>query len=138
MTNDFTSEETLIFNRQKEIDEDYELTRRTLRALLEANERMIPKLENICEKSEHPRSFEVLSKLNKDTADISAQLLDMQRKKQVVDTESAMEMIAAKERQGELPTLTAHVIEDKTEFTGTAADMQKNLRKRKEKQVVDK
>ena len=139
MTDEINDEEITLLKRQREIDEDYELTRDTLRELLEANKRMIPILETVCKGSESPRAFEVLSKLNKDTADISAQLLEMQRNKQVVDTESAMDLMRIREEGKNLPLLTATVVEDKKGgYVGTAADLQKKLAKRlKEKKEAE-
>lgn len=125
-----------IKKRQQDIDDDYELTRNTYRTLLKKNAEAVEKLYNVCEESEHPRAFEVFSKLTKDTADIADKLLEMQRKKQIVDTESAMDMIKAREESG-LPMITATIVSEK-KFIGTAEDMQKRIAmKRQQTNIVD-
>lgn len=122
-TNDLEIE---AINRKKEIDEDHELARSTLRTMLQINQEMIPILSVVCKGSEHPRAFEVLSKLTKDTADIANTLLENQRRKQIVDTETAMDMIKAREESNSPPMLTATIVSEKR-FIGTAEDMQKRI-----------
>lgn len=78
-----------------------------------------------------PKAYEVFSTLTKSTADIADKLLEMQRKKQIVDTESAMDMIRAREESG-LPVITAVVTERK--FVGTAEDMQKRIAAKRQEQ----
>lgn len=123
---DNTKEEDIL-KHQKEIDEDYELTRNVLKVLLQTNQHAIPLLSEVCKESQHPRSFEVLAKLTKDTADIADKLLDMQRKKQVVDTESAMNMLASRDNSDQ-PLITYTATERK--FTGSTEEMQKKLKER--------
>ncbi len=126
-----TNTEDKIIRRQQEIDDDYELTRETYRAILQNNIASIEELKKICIQSEHPRAYEVFSTLTKSTADIADKLLEMQRKKQIVDTESAMDMIRAREESG-LPVITAVVTERK--FVGTAEDMQKRIAAKRQEQ----
>lgn len=50
-----TITEDKIIRRQQEIDDDYELTRETYRAILQNNISSIEELRKICTQSEHPR-----------------------------------------------------------------------------------
>ena len=90
-------------------------------------EKALPKLYAVCESTEHPRAFEVLAKLARDTADIADKFLDAQRKKQVVDTESAMNMLAARDK--DKPSLITYTATE-TKFTGSTEDMQKKIANR--------
>ena len=124
--------EVLNNKRAQDIEEDYELARDTLHFVLNTAKEIIPTLRDVAKESESPRAFEVLSKMLKDTADVANTTLDNQRKKQVVDTESALEMIRAREEQGGPPLLEARVIERR--FIGSVEDMQERMAKRLEKE----
>jgi transcriptional/translational regulatory protein YebC/TACO1 len=60
-------------DRQK--DDDYEYTRETL----------IEEMIEVARQSEHPRAYEVLATLIKDTANTSEKLMDLHRKIQSID-----------------------------------------------------
>ena len=70
-------------DRQK--DDDYEYTRETLYDLIEKGREGIEEMIEVARQSEHPRAYEVLATLIKDTAATSAQLMDLHRKIQQLD-----------------------------------------------------
>ena len=66
-------------------DNDYEYTRETLYDLIEKGREGIEEMIEVARQSEHPRAYEVLATLIKDTAATSAQLMDLHRKIQQLD-----------------------------------------------------
>ena len=64
--------------RQK--DDDYEYTRETLYVLIEKGREGIEEMIEVARQSEHPRAYEVLATLIKDTAQTSEKLMDLHRK----------------------------------------------------------
>ena len=66
-------------------DNDYEYTRETLYDLIEKGREGIEEMIEVARQSEHPRAYEVLATLIKDTASTSAQLMDLHRKIQQLD-----------------------------------------------------
>ena len=70
-------------DRQK--DDDYEYTRETLYDLIEKGREGIEEMIEVARQSEHPRAYEVLATLIKDTANTSEKLMDLHRKIQSID-----------------------------------------------------
>ena len=66
-------------------DNDYEYTRETLYDLIEKGREGIEEMIEVARQSEHPRAYEVLATLIKDTAATSAQLMDLHKKIQQLD-----------------------------------------------------
>ena len=61
-------------------DNDYEYTRETLYDLIEKGREGIEEMIEVARQSEHPRAYEVLAGLIKDTANTSEKLMDLHRK----------------------------------------------------------
>jgi len=114
----------LLDQRKQEIDDDYDLSRKTYRDLVSINKQMLLQLRALCEESEHPRAFEVFSTMSKQTAEVADKLMDLHRKKQVVDVETDLQEM--RDNEGENMLLEAKVVED-VEFTGSPADLQRHL-----------
>ena len=68
----------LMTDEQK--DNDYEYTRETLYDLIEKGREGIEEMIEVARQSEHPRAYEVLAGLIKDTANTSEKLMDLHRK----------------------------------------------------------
>ena len=66
-------------------DNDYEFTRETLYDLIEKGREGIEEMIEVARQSEHPRAYEVLATLIKDTAQTSEKLMDLHRKIQSID-----------------------------------------------------
>ena len=66
-------------------DNDYEYTRETLYDLIEKGREGIEEMIEVARQSEHPRAYEVLATLIKDTANTSEKLMDLHRKIQSID-----------------------------------------------------
>lgn len=64
----------------KDRDNDFEYTRDTLYDLINKGREGVEEMIEVARQSEHPRAYEVLAKLIKDTADTSGQLMDLHRK----------------------------------------------------------
>ena len=64
---------------------DYEFTRETLYDLIEKGREGIEEMIEVARQSEHPRAYEVLATLIKDTAQTSEKLMDLHRKIQSID-----------------------------------------------------
>ena len=80
-------------DRQK--DDDYEYTRETLYDLIEKGREGIEEMIEVARQSEHPRAYEVLATLIKDTAQTSEKLMDLHRKIKHLD----QMMLPAPEKQ---------------------------------------
>ena len=66
-------------------DDDYQYTRETLYDLIEKGREGIEEMIEVARQSEHPRAYEVLAGLIKDTANTSEKLMDLHRKIQTID-----------------------------------------------------
>ena len=66
-------------------DNDYEFTRETLYDLIEKGREGIEEMIEVARQSEHPRAYEVLAGLIKDTAQTSEKLMDLHRKIKSLD-----------------------------------------------------
>ena len=74
-----------------EIDDvsiDYDFSRDKYREILELGAELLPEAIKIAKDSEHPRAFEVAFNGMRQLADINDKLLNMQRKKQVLDKDT--------------------------------------------------
>ncbi len=67
------------------IEDDYELTRKNVHALLKQGHEALNHALEIAKQSEHPRAFEVVGNLMKQLADANQQLLDLHKQKQKLD-----------------------------------------------------
>jgi hypothetical protein len=64
---------------EDDLDQDYEESRRTIKDLVNKGNQAIDHLLAIASESEHPRAFEVVATLIKNTADANEKLMTMQK-----------------------------------------------------------
>lgn len=101
--------------RQRDIVDDYDYSRETYKGLIDKSTEALEVLLALAQDSEHPRAFEVLSTMLKNTADMTDKLMDLQIKRQHVDDD---EIDAPK-------TVTNNM------FFGSTTDLQKMLLKKR-------
>ena len=112
-------------DKNPNIENDYEYSRRVLYDLIEKGTDALESMIEVARESEHPRAFEVLSGLIKNTADVNDKLLDLNKKHKDINT---------KERPAEGGTTNNNV------FIGSTTDLQRMLQdanKNMENNVVD-
>lgn len=109
---------------EKDIQDDYEYSRSTYRNLVDKSNEAMNSLLDLALDSEHPRAFEVLSNMMKNTSEMTDKLLDLQGKmKKIKET---------KEENTEKGNTTNNV------FVGSTEDLQRFLSsKKKMKNVTD-
>lgn len=107
-------------------DNDYEYTRETLYDLIEKGREGIEDMIEVARQSEHPRAYEVLATLIKDTAQTSEKLMDLHRKIQTID----QMMLPAPQKEGSNTTNNL--------FIGSTTELQRMLKDlSNEKDVID-
>ena len=114
---------------EEDKDKDYEYSRETLYDLIEKGREGIEEMIEVARQSEHPRAYEVLAGLIKDTANTSEKLMDLHRKIKSID----QMMLPSPEPSG---TTTNNL------FVGSTTELQKMLtdlkhEQEKEVNVVD-
>lgn len=103
---------------------DYEYSREVLFDLIEKGRGALEDMIEVARESEHPRAFEVLSGLMKNTADINDKLLDLNKKHKDINTKNETPQIAGQ---------TTNNL-----FVGSTTDLQRMLHRNKtEDNVVD-
>ena len=106
-------------------DNDYEYTRETLYDLIEKGREGIEEMIEVARQSEHPRAYEVLAGLIKDTAQTSEKLMDLHRKIQTLD-----KMMLPPPEQQNSGNTTNNL------FIGSTTELQRMLKDLKEKDVT--
>lgn len=97
-----------------DLDEDYQESRDTLKSLVTKGNQAIDHLLSIASETEHPRAFEVVATLIKNTAEANEKLMNMQ--KQMRD----MKGLTKKDSGG--------VNVDKAIFVGSTSELNKLLK----------
>ena len=105
-------------------DNDYEYTRETLYDLIEKGREGIEEMIEVARQSEHPRAYEVLAGLIKDTAQTSEKLMDLHRKIQSLD-------------QMMLPPPTDNNTTTNNLFIGSTTELQRMLKDLKDEDIKD-
>lgn len=106
-------------------DDDYEYTRETLYDLIEKGREGIEEMIEVARQSEHPRAYEVLATLIKDTAATSEKLMDLHRKITQLDN---MMLPAPKQESNTTNNL----------FIGSTTELQRMLKNiNNENEVID-
>ena len=103
-------------------DNDYEFARETLYDMICKGREGVEEMIEVAKASEHPRAYEVLAKLMKDTADVSGQLMNLHQQKKNIEKED-------KPKQAALPAGDTNV------FIGSTTDLQRMLKDINEKEV---
>lgn len=110
---------------QDDVKDDYEFSRETYRNLVSKSNEAIEQMLNLAMQSEHPRAFEVLSNMLKNTSDMTDKLMALQKAKKEIQKK---EETAAESK----PALTQNNL-----FLGSTTDLQKHLIEQlKEKNVT--
>ena len=104
-------------------DNDYKYTRETLYDLIEKGREGIEEMIEVARQSEHPRAYEVLATLIKDTAATSEKLMDLHRKIQHLD-------------QMLLPPPEKDTHTTNNLFIGSTTELQKMLKQIGEKDIT--
>lgn len=102
---------------------DYDYSREVLYDLIEKGRGALEDMIEVARASEHPRAFEVLSGLIKNTADVNDKLLDLNKKHKDINT---------KEKPQQVGQTTNNL------FVGSTTDLQRMLQNQmKPDNVVD-
>lgn len=110
---------------EKDRDNDFEFTRETLYDLINKGRDGVEEMIEVAKQSEHPRAYEVLAKLIKDTADTSGQLMDLHRKEIQID-----KLINPN------PVALPHPGTTNNLFVGSTTDLQRMLKDINQKEVA--
>lgn len=109
-------------------DNDFDYTRETLYDLINKGREGIEDMVEVARQSEHPRAYEVLAKLIKDTADTSAQLMDLHKKVKEID-----KIIAPDPSLERLPNGNT----TNNLFVGSTTELQRMLKDLKANEVIE-
>lgn len=100
---------------ETDLDTDYEESRKTLKELVKKGSDAIDHLMSIATETEHPRAFEVVATLIKNTTDANEKLLAMQKSMR------EMKGMSAKRDSG-------NVTVDKAIFVGSTSELSKLIK----------
>ena len=104
-------------NLSNDAEEDYNLARENLKSLLNKSDEALDHMMQVAAEAEHPRAFEVLANMFKTSADMTTQLIDLQKKRHELDK------LNNEEATG--PNMTQNNL-----FVGSTAELQKMLAKK--------
>lgn len=99
---------------ETDLDKDYEESRKTLKELVKKGNDAIDHLMAIATDTEHPRAFEVVATLIKNTSEVNEKLMNMQK--------AVREMKGMKDRD------KGNVNVDKAIFVGSTSELSKLLK----------
>lgn len=105
----------------KKIDDDYEFSREVYYDLINKGQEGIEEMLELARQSEHPRAFEVLATMIKNTAEVSDRLMALN---------TAKKKIEVMDNPKELPNGTTNNI-----FVGSTTELQRFLQN--EKDVIE-
>jgi len=97
-------------------EEDYKAAREHLKSLLDKSDEAMDHMMQVAAEAEHPRAFEVLATMFKTSADMTSQLIDLQKKRHELD------------KLNNEPTGPNNVTQNNL-FVGSTAELQKMLAK---------
>ena len=103
-------------NLTQDAEEDYNVARENLKKLLDKSDEALDHMMQVAAEAEHPRAFEVLSGMFKTSADMTTQLIDLQKKRHELD------------KLNNEPTQSG--VTNNNLFVGSTAELQKMLSKR--------
>lgn len=105
-----------------DIEDDYEFSRKMYKELLARHQESYEVMAEIARDSEHPRAFEVLSKIMKDIADVTDKLMALQK-----DREDLQHGKRFGVDKTENPNAGSTSVTNNTVFVGSTSDLQKML-----------
>ena len=103
-------------NLTQDAEEDYNVARENLKKLLDKSDEALDHMMQVAAEAEHPRAFEVLAGMFKTSADMTTQLIDLQKKRHELD------------KLNNEPTQSG--VTNNNLFVGSTAELQKMLLKR--------
>ena len=103
-------------NLTNDAEEDYNIARDNLKSLLNKSDEALDHMMQVAAEAEHPRAFEVLAGMFKTSADMTTQLIDLQKKRHELD------------KLNNEPTQSG--VTNNNLFVGSTAELQKMLSKR--------
>ena len=103
--------------QDREIEDDYKFSRETYKDLVDKSNKAIDGMMELALQSEHPRAFEVLSNMLKNTSDMTDKLMALQKQKKEVK----------KKEKGEVQTGPTGSVTNNNVFLGSVTDLQKHL-----------
>lgn len=106
----------------KDTEDDYEFARAHIKKLILASDDAIERLHELATDAEHPRAFEVLTTMIKNTAEMNASLLDLVKNRKKI----VQEPVSGGSAPGVVNTTNNSI------YVGTTADLQKFLKSREE------
>ena len=95
-------------------EEDFEMARDQIKSLIDTSSEAIEQMHNLAADEEHPRAFEVLGTLIKQTAEMNGQLLDLQKQRKALINDDSK--------------ATSTTTTNNSIFVGTTTDLQKLLK----------
>lgn len=111
----------MVNDEKENFNSDYEYSRETLYDLIEKGREGIEEMIEVARNSEHPRAYEVLSKLIKDVGDVSDKLMQLNKAHKDLH----------KEEQQKLENKTTNNI-----FVGSTTELQRFLLGREERDIT--
>ena len=102
-------------------DSDYNFSKETYYSLIRKGQQGIEEMLEVAAASEHPRAYEVLSKLIKDVSDVNDRLMDLNKKKK--DLENADKKTSTENTTNNL-------------FIGSTTELQRLLHKQNLKDIT--
>ena len=109
----------------KDTEDDYEFARAHIKKLILASDDAIDRLHELATDAEHPRAFEVLTAMIKNTADMNSSLLDLVKNRKKI----------VQEPVGGPSSTSPSSVTNNSIFVGTTTELQRFLKSREE--VVD-
>lgn len=109
----------------KDTEDDYEFARAHIKKLIITSDDAIERLHELATDAEHPRAFEVLTTMIKNTAEMNASLLDLVKNRKKIVQEPVGGGSAS-------ASSTASTVTNNSIFVGTTAELQRFLKSREE------
>ena len=107
-------------NLTNDAEEDYKIARDNLKSLLNKSHEALDHMMQVAVEADHPRAFEVLAGMFKTSADVTSQLIDLQKKRHELD------------KLNNEPTEQSGGVTNNNLFVGSAAELQKMLKKNRD------
>lgn len=108
-------------NKDPNIDNDYDYSRATYYELIEKGRESLDLMIEVARESEHPRAFEVLSGMIKNISDVNDKLMDLNKKKKVIEG----------------PQEQQKAITNNNVFIGSTTDLQRLLQQDEDEKVIE-
>lgn len=117
-----------------DIEDDYEFSRKMYKELLQQHKENYEIMAEVARDSEHPRAFEVLSKIMKDIADVTDKLMALQKDREELQN-GKRQGIDKTENPNALSGTTT--VTNNTVFVGSTHDLQKMLNEVNREKVIN-